>query len=38
MEAIYRMMNDSPKDFTGPVNLGNPVSAMAMSSDRAMNL
>jgi len=24
VEGIYRMMNDSPKDFTGPVNLGNP--------------
>merc|ERR1719486_164106 len=25
VEGIYRMMNDSPSDFTGPVNLGNPV-------------
>lgn len=25
VEGIYRMMNDSPADFTGPVNLGNPV-------------
>jgi len=24
VEGIYRMMNDSPADFTGPVNLGNP--------------
>jgi len=25
VEGIYRMMNDSPADFTGPVNLGNPI-------------
>lgn len=24
VEGIYRMMNSSPADFTGPVNLGNP--------------
>lgn len=24
IEGIYRMMNDSPGDFVGPVNLGNP--------------
>jgi len=24
VEGIYRMMNESPADFTGPVNLGNP--------------